>query len=867
MDTDQLTAHLSRLFDQGHRIVFWQDQDSEFLESLPKIALKEVTLIHVNQESALAVKARVTLDEPQKNYLLYESGPQPDPVDDWLLDIRLYAAPFAADRATMHLKALGLQQASLRNHLAERATFLASKERLAKLKSMIQPDDQAEDIDRAMLAILTKADQTSFAHITIALLQGFDENNLDDTPPSWKALEKYGLDKIFWEIVATRFHYQDKNPTLKNLLIRLLISDLSKSLHGDLPQGLDHLALSSRGSANAVICLGQWRDSSSRSQRFEILSATVAELIRLEEHLSSLSSQALADVRTFLLIEKILASRLRDQILETIQTINLDEVRHRVAQRQDGYWATDQLLSTEHAPRYALHRTYDALLFAAELFDLQNKISIDQLNYTQAKDYYYAYTKQLYRVDQCYRLFYEATEKADKAGWDILKPLKPEVEACYGNWFIHNLGLYWGKCVEPLLRNQWKIDDIPNQQTFYQKFIYPTVSSRGNRRIFLIISDAFRYEAAKELTDLLNGQYRLTAELQSQLGVLPSYTALGMAALLPHQRLDYHKNGTVLVDDQSSSGFEQRKKILAKVKGVALKADQLLAMKKTEGRAFIRSQRLVTIYHNRIDAIGDAEVTEKSTFAAVRETIDTLAALVTKIINDLNGTQIVITADHGFLFQMDAPSERDKNILENRPQGAIKSKKRYLIGNHLPTNSKVICGSTETTAGTKESVDFWLPKGANRFHFVGGARFIHGGAMLQEIVVPVIKVQQMKGKSTKATRIRSVPISLLGHHFKITTNRHRFTFIQSEPVSERVKPLSVRIAIYEEQNPVTNVAIVTFDSQSQDMNQWRKEVRLTLAGRTFDKKKRYQLIARNADTSVDVLRIDVTIDLAFFNDF
>ena len=31
-------------------------------------------------------------------------------------------------------------------------------------------------------------------------------------------------------------------------------------------------------------------------------------------------------------------------------------------------------------------------------------------------------------------------------------------------------------------------------------------------------------------------------------------------------------------------------------------------------------------------------------------------------------------------------------------------------------------------------MEFWIPKAAQRFHFTGGARFIHGGAMLQEIV-------------------------------------------------------------------------------------------------------------------------------------
>jgi hypothetical protein len=41
-------------------------------------------------------------------------------------------------------------------------------------------------------------------------------------------------------------------------------------------------------------------------------------------------------------------------------------------------------------------------------------------------------------------------------------------------------------------------------------------------------------------------------------------------------------------------------------------------------------------------------------------------------------------------------------------------------------------------------MEFWVPKGANGFHFVGGSRFVHGGAMPQEIAEPVIRVQHVK---------------------------------------------------------------------------------------------------------------------------
>ena len=87
---------------------------------------------------------------------------------------------------------------------------------------------------------------------------------------------------------------------------------------------------------------------------------------------------------------------------------------------------------------------------------------------------------------------------------------------------------------------------------------------------FVLVSDAFRYEAAAELVDELNGKYRFKATLAAMLGVLPSYTALGMAALLPHEQLGYKPGGEVLVDGKPCAGLEQRSKILAEHAGVAV---------------------------------------------------------------------------------------------------------------------------------------------------------------------------------------------------------------------------------------------------------------------------------------------------------
>jgi uncharacterized protein (TIGR02687 family) len=247
-------------------------------------------------------------------------------------------------------------------------------------------------------------------------------------------------------------------------------------------------------------------------------------------------------------------------------------------------------------------------------------------------------------------------------------------------------------------------------------------------------------ETARRLARLIRQRLEtMSAELWRMVRdgttVVATHALLAAAvSLLPHQTLAYKPTGEVLVDGKPSSSLPQRDEILAAVEGVAVKGEDLMAMSRDAGREFIREKMVVYVYHNTVDATGDYAPTEGKTFEAVRKAIDEIASLVGHIINNLNGSQVVITADHGFLFQESAPEPTDKSALEEKPNGTVITKKRYLLGHKLPEHDCAWHGFTATTASTEGDMEFWIPKGVNRFHFTGGARFIHGGAMLQEVV-------------------------------------------------------------------------------------------------------------------------------------
>ena len=301
---------------------------------------------------------------------------------------------------------------------------------------------------------------------------------------------------------------------------------------------------------------------------------------------------------------------------------------------------------------------------------------------------------------------------------------------------------------------------------------------------------------------------------------------------------------------------------------MACQSAELKPLKTDEAREFVEGKRVVYIYHNVIDARGDSQSTEEDTFGAVADCLTELESLVAICFNKLNASKVWVTADHGFLFQQAAPSEADRTILVGEPGKALTSKKRYVVGWDLGDTKEAHWGVVRETAGDTSGVEYWLPRGSNRFHFVGGARFVHGGAMPQEVVVPLVTAESLRSaRDREATRTEKVGVQVLGHDHRITTPRYRFEFIQTEAVSERWPALSVRAGVYRGAEPVTNLATAVLDSASDQIDDRKKSVMLVLKSGTFDKNEDFRLILRDVETDAEVLSIPVKIDRSFEDDF
>lgn len=872
MNIDQLKQGLEQAFiKENHRLVFWYDPEQSFTDELTQLDLPDVQLLNMDGASALAVKLKLELEDPKGKYLLYFPQAEPEPESDWLLDIKLYSRSFYADRISIIFNELGLQQQSLRTHLASREKFL-SKGRLAALKRFIQPDFNEEALDLAMISVVVRAESPDIANILFTLGDELAKagEGLEYRPASLTELEKYGLVPPLVSALQGEVGYPASMEELSgeaafnfgNFLIRLLATGYCESI-SDVPSWATSVAISSANArATSRALLSRWRDSSRYYQAYDEIAGWVANTLNIKSRIADLPIETLSNVATFQEAETQIIVDLVKAIPDA-RPADFNVFARVISERLDGYWASRH---KDDDTRRKYRLIYSALSAAIQLFSLRQSHSAG-FHFASTEALYKAYETDLYRFDTEYRHYCAASQKAHI---ELLKQLDDAVEQCYANWYLDQLARNWGDLIESENRlENWFISGVPNQQNFYEHWVKAKQDSARSKRQVVIISDAFRYEAAVELRDRINVKRYSEAKLSSQLGVVPSYTTLGMAALLPHQTLEYREgvSDDVFVDGKSSKGSANRSKILAGYNGIAVQAETVKSWSRDEGREALKDQQLVYVYHNVVDARGDSASTESETFDAVEYAIEELTELTRKIMMHFNTTTVLITADHGFLFQHSKLEAADRTALVDKPSNALKSKKRYVIGHDLTAAKDAWCGSIKKTAGTTSDTRFWIPKGANRFHFVGGARFVHGGAMPQEIVVPVLSVKQLRGEKAESRSKRKVEVISPKPSLKMVNNIQRFDLMQTEAVSDQVLPVTIAVGIYEGAELVSSEEVITFDSASESMGERVKPVRLSLAGTDFDRKREYFLVLKDKDLNTEIERYRVVIDLAFTDDF
>lgn len=776
--------HLERRFD-SHRLVFWHDPEGQYTNELDSLGLKDVQIVRVvNDEYGL--KYRILREEPTGKFLIYRSGLIPTGTQNWLLDLELAFGIFTADRTSLIAQELALTGESIAEALHDHERFFNAAKRVEGLKALLNSDDDAATLRAKMTAVVLGQNEHSLTEITRTLLI----ENAKGQRTKYDALADYGLDDFYWQGAATIYGYESTTPTVDDLVLwifRMAVGGFVSNRPGGLRQielDFDRLR-NNRRSQDALTTLAK------RAARDLNYSTTIEDT----------DFRTLKSIDIFEETDQKIVSDLARAVSE--QSITARDVADIVRARQDTMW-------------FGTYKgLYTAVACASELL---GELATTTFAMSSFGDGLERYRAEWFRIDQLYRQFVFAYRTCEHQ--QPLESLREQVEKRYVNTFVYELGNAWQQQVDEV--DSWRSSVLRPQTSFYNDHVDKVL--RDNKKAVVIISDALRYEVADELRTRIRQEDRFDATLDAMLGVLPSHTKLGMAALLPHQTLTYSADtSTALVDGQPTSSTSLRGKVLAAVGGSAIGAEDYKALSADERRDLYRSNRVLYIYHDRIDATGDKVGTERQVFEAVEDTLRDLVDLVKKAAN-ANATNIFVTADHGFLFQNHDLAAAF--FLSTKPEGDdIKFvNKRYVLGHGLKADvafAKFDCAQL----GLDGDLEVQVPKSIHRLRLPGGgSRYVHGGATLQEIVVPVLTVNKTRKSDT-----RQVAVEIWPESDKITTGQIVVRLFQSEPVSDKIQPRVVRAGLYVGETLISNQIELTFDQQSTDKRDRYQNARMLLS--------------------------------------
>lgn len=792
MTENRIAQALSRLFER-HRIVFWYDAKQELREEYEEIQLNGVEKIELSSNE-FGVKHRVLREHSQQKCLLYRYGPQPDDLDNWLLDVQLAQGEFRTDQVALWLSELdlGMQFADIvQNH----TEFFRAVRRRETLKRLLKPDDTPSLIRTKMVAVCAGADSRidSILENLLAELAG-------DKDEKTKLIGRCDLDGFLWDQMARHFGYRSDEPSIRGFVIELFKSCYAMGTDGE-----------PRLTGDALVFLKRWKDSRPFEKSFEALSDECAELLDIEQDLGNRDFRTLIEMDYFQLIDRKIISDLVREV--TSRTVSKGDVASWIRQRRQGHWYGE------------FSHLYEAVDNAEQFIHAMDEANLTMASMASMADGVQKYSDNWFRLDQLYRKFTYHVRMSGMAS--LMGPLSDQMENIYSNSYLLKVNDRWQSFVDAT--SKWDASPVPLQKNFFELWVQPFLN-KGNK-VFVIISDAMRYEIGDELLSLIRQEDRYEASLEPALSMLPSYTQLGMAALLPNKELAIADNETsiVYVDEQSSQGTPNRIKILAEAisqRATALRAEELLGMNRDDSRTLVRDHDVIYIYHNRIDATGDKRESEERTFEAVEETLHELI-LILKKLTAANANNLLVTSDHGFIYQHRAIDESDFAGNDAEGDQILFRNRRFVLGKGLKEASG-LRKFHPSELGLTEGVEVLIPKSINRLRQQGsGSRFVHGGASLQEVVIPVVRINKKRQSDISIVDVDILPSS----SSMLTSGQLAVAFYQVQSVTDKVQPRNLRAGIYSQAGDlISDSHKLAFDLTSDNPRERELHARFVLTG-------------------------------------
>lgn len=409
-----------------------------------------------------------------------------------------------------------------------------------------------------------------------------------------------------------------------------------------------------------------------------------------------------------------------DQAVDALRRADLDRLRAILDQRQNSIW----MGRGESQGQWQLVQSAAALI--RRCGDGEHQLTATPRSQNDLIDFYLAVLRD---VDRLQREFeeYAASYLRDSDGQ--LAAVKSQARRVYRQL----MEKVQDRFIRHLQQEGWPPTGRQANSDLFDRVVAPKLQESGRRVAFFLI-DALRYELGVELHKELAGTDGV--ELQAAFAQLPSVTPVGMASLLPGAgqalRIQSAKNGFVpALDDQPLPGVNQRMDVLNRRYG------QRFAHKRLEDFAKGVEQigegvELLVLRSNEMDS--QFESNSDAALGLISRTFQQVRAALDKL-RGLGFHEAVIATDHGF-FLNGSPEAGD--VCPKPPGTWVTAHQRLLLGDGAADNDNFVLSAP--SVGVRG--DFGQVSGPRGLvAYQAGVVYFHGGASLQELIVPVISVR------------------------------------------------------------------------------------------------------------------------------
>ena len=512
-------------------------------------------------------------------------------------------------------------------------------------------------------------------------------------------------------------------------------------------------------------------------------------------------------------------------------------------------------LMLKHSDNSMMTAVMDYAVIVARLYE--KALALGSLTLNTADEYVMRYESDYCFIDQYYRQANETYFGIDPTNelFDTVQKVKRCLDQNYSK-LCNRINLEWTKC----LKETGGIGEVHllRQYNFYDEKIKSV-----QKKVAVIVSDALRYEVAQELIGEL-AKSRHIASLKPAIAMLPSETKYCKPSLLPHRELKLYGKGEVqdmAVDDHILDTTQKRSEHLQVYRdGAVCVPFETVAEYNQEKNREIFKHPLVYIFHDVIDKTGH-DGNAKQIVNSCREAINELKKMIPKIHASYNVTEVYITSDHGFLFNDIMFADKDKHKIE---EDCLERSTRYYLTKSKDEVSGVVKFPLGEVSGmvNVDDVMVAVPMGTNRFAAPsGGYMFTHGGAALQELIIPLITSRQERDDNKQP-----VGVMILDRRLSMQASRLRFKMLQTEAVSMDMKERQIRVALYHNDVPVTPVKDILLDKTDPSLDNRKIQVDLTL-NKNIDAKVLQLKVFDATDELNPIIKENVTNNTLIENDF